>query len=118
MIELSETQGRVTTPIIIVSRSLSNFDNPDVTTPGAEQRMEDSRISEITDNRNKTEPSLNINRNLTTIVSKKCQCKKSSKLFQVFDVTFLIGMVGLGAFIMVDGFISVIQTISNPQQNN
>lgn len=33
----------------------------------------------------------------------------------VIDIISLVGMVGLGAFIMVDGFITVIQSIASNQ---
>jgi hypothetical protein len=38
-----------------------------------------------------------------------CQCKKpKSIVMQILDVMAMVGMVGLGAFIMVDGFIGLI----------
>ena len=37
-----------------------------------------------------------------------CPAKRPKSYLMVLDIISLVGMVGLGAFIMVDGFISVI----------
>ena len=41
-------------------------------------------------------------------MDEKCQCQKpNSKILQVLDVVVMIGMVGMGTFIMVDGIVSI-----------
>lgn len=42
------------------------------------------------------------------IENMECPCQKPRPLLQVLDIMAIVGMVGLGGFIMVDGFISVI----------
>lgn len=48
-------------------------------------------------------------KNRVTKISLRCKCRKPKPIFQIIDISFLVGMVGLGFFIMVNGFISVIK---------
>jgi hypothetical protein len=41
-----------------------------------------------------------------------CSCKKPSLPLQIIDIFFMIGMVGLGAFIMIDAIYSVAHELS------
>ena len=48
----------------------------------------------------------------------KCYVKRPKTWLVVIDMILLVGMIGLGAFIMVDGIISVIQSVGGQSNSN
>ena len=47
----------------------------------------------------------------TATIDLACKCQRPTSYMMGLDILMIVGMVGLGAFIMVDGIISVIQSV-------